>query len=176
MYTWKNTFTFIIAIIAAGCYIIGIVGAVLTAQQPPETYALSATLACIFLGGGVALNIVVVKRIKEYKHYKKYLDYITAKRKISVEELAKMMQKRTEDVIKDVSAMIQIKMVDGYINEYNEIVLKSYEMIENNIKKQKEIQNMKTVPVKCDSCGAINKYIEGQVNRCEYCNSYLKKK
>ena len=57
MYTWKNTFTFIIATIAAGCYIIGIVGAVLTAQQPPETHALSATLACIFLGGGVALNI-----------------------------------------------------------------------------------------------------------------------
>ncbi len=176
MYTWKNTFTFIIATIAAGCYIIGIVGAVLTAQQPPETHALSATLACIFLGGGVALNIVVVKRIKEYKHYKMYLDYITAKRKISVEELAKLVIERPEEVMRNVSSMIQNRLIDGYINEHNEIILRSYEMIENNKRRQKAIQNMQSVPIKCEACGAMNVYINGEENRCEYCNSYLRKK
>ena len=176
MYTWKNTFTFIIAIIAAGCYIIGIVGAVLTAQQPPETHTLSATLACIFLGGGVALNIVVVKRIKEYKHYKKYLDYITAKRKISVEELAKLVIERPEEVMRNVSSMIQNRLIDGYINEHNEIILRSYEMIENNKRRQKAIQNMQSVPINCEACGAMNVYINGEENRCEYCNSYLRKK
>lgn len=98
---------------------------------------------------------MAVKRRKEYKNYKGYLDYIIAKRKVNIEELAKIMQKKTEDVVKDISAMIQSKMIDGYINDHNEIILKSYEIIENNIKRQKEMQNMKTISVKCNSCGAM---------------------
>lgn len=175
MNNWKNTFTFIIAVIAAGFYIIGAVGAVLTTQEPPETYALSAVLAFSFLVIGIILTVIVVKRRKEYKHYKKYLDYITAKRKISVEELAKMMQEGPEEVMRNVSAMIQIKLIDGYINEHNEIVLRAYEIIENDNKRKKAMQNMQSIPIRCEACGAMNVYINGEENRCEYCNSYLKK-
>lgn len=175
---WKNQimYNYIFAGVAAWFYIIGAVGAASTIQEPPETFAISAVLASIFIIVGIIFTIILIKRIKKYKHYKRYLDYIMAKRKIGIEELAKLVIETPEEVMRNVSAMIQNRLIDGYINEHNEIILRSYEIIENNKKRQKAIQNMQSVPIKCEACGAMNIYVNGEENRCEYCNSYLKKK
>ena len=76
------------------------------------------------------------------------------------------------------SKIISYKMLDGYINEENEVVL-----IDNYSNTPSYIGNVTTnatpqrqvLTVKCRNCGATNKFITGKENRCEYCDSLLTK-
>lgn len=153
---------------AVFCYIMAAAGTSVTIEGPKENYIISIALIIAFLIGGIALTKNALSKRKKYKHYKEYMNYITARGKIKVEELAKIMVEKPEDVIRNISEMINTKMINGYISENNEIILNSY--VEQ---KQKTIQNMQRV--KCESCGATNNYIVGRENKCEYCGSYLKK-
>ena len=127
-------------------------------------------LLILAIVGAVIFTRKAIKLSKEYKYLKKYIEYIVAKRNISIEELAKSLGEPVEVVTKNVLKIINLKMIDGYINEFNEIVLNSYAQT-NNMNNPRE----KVSTVKCKNCGATNKFIVGRENRCEYCDSILNK-
>jgi len=73
--------------------------------------------------------------------------------------------------MKNIYEIIKYKMLDAYINEDNEIVIKTnveYDSF-NVIEAKKEI-----ITVQCKNCGATNKFIVGKENRCEFCDTVLK--
>jgi len=153
-------------------YLIVCVGLIAITNETGEELKTSITMIIFFLAGGIGFTIPALKITRKYKYYKNYVDYIVARRKVSIEELAQKLGETIETVTQNVSKIIQYKMIEGYINEENEIVLFSSGNIEtpiiNTMPEKKQI-----LIVKCKNCGASNKFIVGKDNRCEYCDSLL---
>lgn len=129
----------------------------------------------LFLIGSIASANKAIKAGKDYKYYKTYVKYIGIKNKISIEELAEKTINSIEKVEEDISKMVSYKMIDGYINEENELILlknnHSINMVGESVKVKPEISS-----VECKNCGATNQFIENKENRCEFCGSILEKK
>ena len=159
------------------CYFITFLG---ITQTVGNKYNDSASISALtfFCIASIGFTIPAIKFHKKYKYYKNYADYIKLRRRVSIDEIAKKMGETTEKVTQNIAKIISYKMLDGYINEENEVVL-----IDNYSNTPSYIGNVTTnatpqrqvLTVKCRNCGATNKFITGKENRCEYCDSLLTK-
>lgn len=117
---------------------------------------------------GALLTRKAYRAMKESTLQEKIYGYLKAKKKMTILELA---QKANigEDVVTDqVVKMIANGMIDGFINEANEIVLNGEERVLNE-----EVEERELTVVKCNACGATNKVKVGTPTECEYCGTML---
>lgn len=158
-------------IVAVCCYSIALVGSASTVDDPTNDLMVGIVMIIMFLIGGIVSTVFAVKSLKKYNQYKKYVEKIGARVKVPINEIAQQMGETIETTMKNIYEIIKYKMLDAYINEDNEIVIKTnveYDSF-NVIEAKKEI-----ITVQCKNCGATNKFIVGKENRCEFCDTVLK--
>lgn len=163
----------LLIVVAICCYIMAIAGFSITIEDVNTDLITNVVLTIVFLVAGVVSTVFSVKLLKKYKSYKKYVDKIGPRIKISIDELAQQTGDSIEQTIKNVSDVIKYKMIDAYINEYDEVIIKTNNMYENSCTRVEEKREI--INVQCKNCGANNKYIKGKENRCEFCDSVLTK-
>lgn len=129
----------------------------------------------LFLAGGIASTNKAIKFGKEYNYYQNYVEEIGIKKTIFIEELAEKMNYSIEKVEEDISKMVSYKIIEGYINDENKLILLRNSDLRDAAS---EIEEEKTMifSVECKNCGATNQYIENKKNRCEFCGSILENK
>lgn len=163
----------LLVIIAIICYFMGFTCLSITFEDLSKDLGVNIFVDILFFGGAIAVTVYAFKNLMKYKCYKKYIEKIGARKKVSIDELAQQIGDTTEEVIANVSNAIKYKMLNGYINEKEEIIIKSSNMQDNvNIYKEEKEE---IVTVQCKNCGANNKFVVGKENRCEFCNSILEK-
>lgn len=160
----KKTNRFLIAAIIL--IIIGIAGL----SEFIESYDFSnlflALLVFILPGCICAYNWY--KRKGKIKEYKKYFQYVNSRRKVQLDDLSNKFGTDLNTINDILSEMINIGMIDGYLND-DELIIKSKNKdIEFEEEKAKE-----TKVVKCKECGAKNTVVVGEKKECEYCGSLL---
>lgn len=148
-------------------------GLIAGSEQTGAELRSTIVMLLIFVIIAIACTIPAVKNSKKYKYYKKYVDYIRAKKNVTIEDLAEEMKESPDTVTKNITKIIGYKMIDGYINDENEIILTqdNNTNLYNNIQEERQI-----LTIKCKNCGATNKFVTGKENRCEYCDSILSEK
>lgn len=156
--------------LAIFCYICAACIAIILPESIGAELQSNLIIFAIFLVGGIAATIPARKETKKYKYYKEYADYMKAKRNLTVDELAQKMGRNIETVTEDVAKVFEYKMMNGYIDEDNQIItIRKDENQSNYITHEKK----QVVTLKCKNCGASNKFVVGKENRCEYCDSLL---
>ncbi len=163
-----KTNAILLIVVAITCYFMTFVGISVTLEDLSTDFAINLFMIIFFLGGGIASTIFAIKFMRKHKCYNKYVEKIGARVKISVDELSQLVGNTREITIKNVSEAIKYKMLKGYINENDEIIIRPSSDFNINIERKQEI-----VTVQCKNCGANNKFIVGRENRCEFCDSVL---
>lgn len=156
--------------LAIGCYFIILGGLMNAVEETGSDLQSTLVMLIAFIIAAAIFTILAIKKGKQHKYYKKYADYILARRNMTIEELAEKTGDSIEDVIRNVTKVIDNKMIEGYINSENQIILTNNDNTYNNTVMQEKVQ---IFTVKCKNCGATNKFVSGKANRCEYCDSLL---
>lgn len=117
---------------------------------------------------GALLTRKAYKAIKESTLQEKIYGYIKAKKKMSIIELAQKANISEQVVGDQVVKMIANGMIDGFINDMNEIVLNEAAKVFNE-----EVEEQELTVVKCNACGATNRVKVGTPTECEYCGTML---
>ena len=118
---------------------------------------------------GIILIGKGIKRKIKLKYYQKYLQCIGFKKKVSINYLSEKREIDKETVINDISDMIHKKIISGYINDYDELILDGYLEYAEKMKKHEKL----TKVIKCEECGAQNSIVSGETSECEYCGTIL---
>lgn len=126
-------------------------------------------LFILFVIPGLILIFIGSKRKIKLKYYEKYLQCMGGKKRISIDLLSEKRKVDLDTVITDISEMINKKIISGYINDYNELILEGY--VEHNENMKRYIKQ--TIVVKCKECGAQNSVTAGETVECEYCGTIL---
>lgn len=161
----------LLVIISIFCYFMTFVGISVTMEDLNSDLGINIFMIILFLSASIASTVFAVKLLKKYSCCKKYVEKIGIRKKVSIDELSQQFGNSTEITITNVSNAIKYKMIDAYINEYNEIIIKSNNVNEN-LNFGSDIKH-EIVTVQCKSCGANNKFIVGRENKCEFCDSIL---
>lgn len=143
----------------------------LSAATDAADIAMGIVAFLIFLLPGIALCYSGIKAILQKKSQNIIYGYIKAKNKVSIDEISQRTAIRKDKATNIIIKMIGKDLVDGYINNNNELVLNRYEKI-----RKEETKNIKMESVKCTGCGAINKVVVGTTKECEYCGMILSTK
>jgi len=117
---------------------------------------------------GALLTRKAYKAMKESNLENKIFAYIKAKKRITIIELSQKINVSEEIVTDQVIKMIAKGMIDGHINDTNEIVLNETERT-----LAEETEEQEITVVKCNACGATNKVKVGSPTECEYCGTIL---
>ncbi|MBR2289276.1 MAG: hypothetical protein IJ867_01305 [Clostridia bacterium] len=127
------------------------------------------------LEGGIIVNVLAFgiliplcigyfKTNRFIKKVEKYQNLILIREIYDTQKLSDYLSCSRAEVLEFVSFMIK----EGYLN---------LAMENDNLVKTKEYVDPEGVfSVICQICGANNKYIQGKVNKCEYCGTVLKLK
>lgn len=119
------------------------------------------------LVAGIILLYFYSKRKKIFNQYDKYLEYLINYPVTTISDLADGVGESEAAVRSAVSDMIQKKLLFAEIVNGDTIVVKGFET-------PKEAQKAKVRRVvQCPGCGARIEIIEGQSNRCDYCDTAL---
>ncbi|MFR2534168.1 MAG: hypothetical protein ACLTEH_04785 [Clostridia bacterium] len=135
-----------------------------TFTQGPKEFGMNLGLSIFFLIVSILLLWYILKKKHEEKLYTAYVDYLSAIEKISLQDLSSYLNRPISLVKKEISHLISQQVISGFINEYNEIIMK---------KSTKSKEEIAFNVVHCNHCGAPNKVSIGRVNTCAYCNSLL---
>lgn len=163
----------LLVILAIGCYFMGFTCLSITFEDLNKDLGINIFLDILFFGGAIAATVYAIKNFMRNNCYKKYVEKIGARKKVSIDELAQQMGVTTEVVVANVSKAIKCKMLNGYINEKEEIIINSGNMQDSASVYREEKEEI--VTVQCKNCGANNKFVVGKENRCEFCDSILEK-
>lgn len=120
-----------------------------------------------YAGISALLLYSAYKRAENQKRYQPYLNYLTAYGTDPIFDLAYSLGVTREQAIKDLSEMIQKKIIRASISEDGYIVLDA------NPEKIPSSSRYETKFVRCNSCGAPNAIKPGAPRKCEYCDSPL---
>ena len=166
----------LVSIVAAlFCYLMLFAGISVTAESGNEELAVHIFLIILFLVGSILTTIYAIKLIKNYYCYKKYTEIIGVRAKVSIDELARQTGDTMETIRKNVTGAIQAKMIDGYMDDDDNVILKLGNEYSNIETIRKVETKSELLTVQCKKCGATNPYLTGKENRCEFCNSILTK-
>ena len=122
----------------------------------------------VFILPGCICACTFYKRKEKLKEYRQYIKYINSRRKIKLDDLSNKFGKDINTISDILSDMINIGMINGYLND-DELIVKG----KNNIELEEENINRETKVVKCRECGAKNTIVVGEKKECEYCGSTL---
>lgn len=131
----------------------------------------------VILAGLVLLGVKLVMLGKrKRKLLSKYRDYsirLAADPDKSLIKLASETKKSTEDVTKDINAMLATGLFQNcYIDiDNSKLVMPGYATNDTNSNHYKN--QISYVSVKCRNCGAPNKIAKGSVGECEFCGSQI---
>lgn len=126
-------------------------------------------LFVLFVIPGIIMIAVGTKRKLKLKKYEKYIQCMGGKKRMSIESIAEKRKVDVDTATNDIFDMINKNIINGYIDDYNELILDGY--LENNEKMKRYIKTVKVV--KCKECGAQNSVREGTTVECEYCGTIL---
>lgn len=156
-------------------YIMTLAGISITFEDLSKDLAINLFLDAMFLSGAIISTIFATKALKKYSQCKRTVEQIGARLKISIDNLSQETGKTIDATRRDIYEAIKYKMIDGYINEKDELIVNFnsvYDVDDNYI--FDSIQNEREVTsIQCKNCGANNKFVEGEENRCEFCGSLL---
>lgn len=152
------------------CYFITIIGISITLEDLSNDLGINIFVVMLFLSGAVISTIFGIKSLKQYRSYKRYVEEIGARQQMSIDELAQKTGSSIETTIKNVSGAIKYKMIDAYINNDNVVIINGLLQDEFD---SIDIEEPEVITIQCKNCGATNKYITGNENRCEFCNTIL---
>ena len=107
------------------------------------------------------------RRTAKMKKYQPYLNYLAAYGTDPINDLAYSLGVSHEQAVRDLSAMIECKMIHASISADDYIVLDS-----NPAKIPSESRYAKKF-IRCPFCGAPNAINPGAARKCEYCDSPL---
>lgn len=127
----------------------------------------------LFFLPGTGLIFFGNKRKRKAKLMNEYLKYINTRRNINMDTLCQEIGVNKEKAIQDITEMINKKMINGYIDETNSLILSEYEKMAEEKEKQ---ENEKTMIIKCSQCGAQNTVSIGVPQECMYCGTMLQDK
>lgn len=159
----------LLIIISIFCCLMTLAGVSITVEDLNKDLGINIFVIILFLSGAITSTVFAIKLSKKYKCYKKYVEKIGARLKISIDELAHQTGDSIETTIENISGAIQYKMIDAYINEDNDIIINN--QLQDDLDDMEE--ELEIITIQCKNCGATNKYIIGEENRCEFCNSIL---
>ena len=126
----------------------------------------------IFVTPGMLLMLWSRNRNKKIEKYNKYLNYINVRRKVEIDEMCNMLEVNLDDAISDLTKMINIGLINGYLTN-NELILNNVIDINTNKESSQEKEQKEIKIVKCTSCGAETKLENGEKKECEYCGTIL---
>ena len=119
----------------------------------------------------MAISVVCLyfayRRTAKMTKYQPYLNYLAAYGTDPIYDLAYSLGVSHEQSVKDLSAMIECKMINASISADDYIVLDS------NPAKIPSESRYKKKYIRCPFCGAPNALNPGESRRCEYCDSPL---
>lgn len=151
-----------------GLFLFGILGSIIYISEGTFQY-LWITLLLFMLPGGL-LAYFGFKRKKKLKEYSLYLDYINARKKITLDSLCSKLNVTYDNAVNVLTEMLKVGIIEGYLTD-DELILSSNTKNNNNI--QEEIKSKETKIVKCKECGAKNTLFVGEQKECEYCGTIL---
>ena len=126
----------------------------------------------IFIIPGIICGYIWFKRRKKVKEYNKYLEYISAHKKIKIDNICNNLNVDYKTATSAIADMINKGMIKGYIEE-DELIIKGSTEGVYNISDERTPVKKETKIVKCKECGAKNTVIVGEKKECEYCGSLL---
>ena len=163
-YKTTNTFLLIGAIVLI---FIGIVGM----STFFETFNMSdfwLALLMFLLPGGLCAYFWF-RRKKKFKDYKIYLDYINARKKVKLDNLAQKLNVSLDTAVDTLTEMISKGLINGYLTD-DALIING---ISSDVVNDEPVVPKETKVVKCKECGAKNTVIVGQTKECEYCGTVL---
>ena len=124
------------------------------------------------LDGALIINVIVIgilvvfclkyKRLKNLSNkIETYQNLILIRDMYDVKRISTYLSCSTSEVLDFVSYMIR----EGYLD----LDIKN----ENIVQPEEYIDPAKVFSIVCDNCGALNKYVKGKENKCEYCGTIL---
>lgn len=126
------------------------------------TMAVAGVLAALCFVIGVCKWIKSARIGNKIQRIEIYQNIILVRNIYDVDEIARYFNTSKIKVLDEVSDMLR----EGYIN--------GIKINQNKIEKIPDyIDPNRIFNIKCPSCGANNKYIKGQENKCEYCGTIL---
>ena len=123
-------------------------------------------VAIAFLVGGIYLLWLSISSMRKGKRFKRYIGLIVNQSQDSLDQIAGIIKQPYDRVAKDLQEMIDKDYFTGSHIDYQK---RQFVFICPNT----PLVNAREVVVNCKHCGAVNKGYEGQVTKCEYCDSYL---
>ncbi len=119
------------------------------------------------MGISIVCLYFAYRRTAKMKKYQPYLNYLAAYGTDPIYDLAYSLGVSHEQAVRDLSAMIECKMINASISADDYIVLDS-----NPAKIPSESRYAKKF-IRCPFCGAPNAITPGSARKCEYCDSPL---
>lgn len=139
-----------------------------------ESYELSdlflALIVFILPGGWCASKWYKGKN--KFQEYEKYLDYIKARKRVSIDNLCNKFGVDFDYMTTIASEMISNGLINGYLTD-DEIILNGAKNIDVKALDDRIIKNRETKVVKCRECGAKNTVVVGERHECDYCGTMI---
>lgn len=120
----------------------------------------------IFALGGIILWIYAGIIEKKAKKFRKYIELIVNESVTDIDVIAKSMNKNVEITLKEITEMIDKKLLNGIVlnEDHTELVLKD------------DDRGADFKIIQCQNCDANNKVYSGDDHVCAYCGASLDKK
>lgn len=163
-------------VITIFCGMLAFVGIVGSGFKEP----IDAVLVTMFIALATFGVVLVFKGRKKKKLVKLFYEYsslLSKDSQKSLDLLSSLTGLTVSTTTKNVADMIDLELFpNAYIdNNQNRLIFMGYTDIasssENN--KLNDVHELRSVAVKCKSCGATNKVSEGVVSECEFCGSQI---
>jgi len=145
---------------------------VLISGYEDDTELLLGSVAFVIVGVFLIWNGWRIKR--KIRRFRQYVALISAQQITSIGGLAAATSQRPEFVRRDLQMLIDKHFfVNAVINDAtNSIVIVEMTTPAMNPQENAPASPIEK-PIMCNSCGASNKKIVGQVKECEYCGTFL---
>ncbi len=147
-----------------------------TVDSTPGNAVDIAPMCLTYIAVGVLLIINGKRKKDRLRRLEKYLSIIVNQNETSIDQIATMVKKPVNFVLKDMKFMIRKRyFVNAYIDQNtNSIVFPGrVASAAHNEIHEDSVPDSEMQVVTCKSCGAQNKIAKGSVGKCEYCGSLL---